>query len=424
MLKPSGLSSASSLASWLSWQEQCHKQEIDLGLARVAEVHQRLLSSNESTPYTITIAGTNGKGSSVALLESILLAAGYKVGSYMTPHLIHYNERIRINGESAEDNLITASFEAIDKAREGVSLSYFEFGTLAALDIFAKQKVDIQLLEVGLGGRLDAVNIIDADAALVTSIDLDHIDWLGNDVAKIALEKAGIFRAHQKAVCSDQSVPSSLLNYAKELNTNLLVAGKDFNLSKNQNDWQLIADHRYAGNYPNPIFKGLHQLANAAGVVTLLAHIREAIPVTKADIDNGLTHARLQGRTQHVSDRPIVILDVAHNAESAKALADYLQSLNHTGSIHAVFSILADKDMHAVLMPFMEKVNHWYIAPLEAQRAEEISVIQKNLESIDDTQVFESIKDAFLQAKNNADKNDLIVCFGSFYLVEACLREL
>lgn len=423
MLKPSGLSKASSLASWLSWQEQCHKQEIDLGLARVFEVHQRLPSSNNK-PYTIVIAGTNGKGSSVALLESILLAAGYKVGAYMTPHLTHYNERIRINGCPVEDHHITASFAEIDQARKGVSLSYFEFGTLAALDIFSKQNVDIQLLEVGLGGRLDAVNIIDADAALVTSIDIDHTDWLGSDIAQIALEKAGVFRTSQKAVCSDQSVPSSLLDYAKEINTNLLVAGKDFHISKNQSNWQLIANHNYAGNYPHPVFNGLHQLANAAGVVTLLAHICDAMPVKMNDITKGLTHARLQGRTQQVLDSPIVILDVAHNAESAQALADYLESLNYTGSMHAVFSILAGKDMQAVLMPFLKRVKYWYIAPLKAQRAEKVSAIQTNLDNICTPQVFESVKDAFLQAKNNADKNDLIVCFGSFYLVEACLREL
>jgi dihydrofolate synthase/folylpolyglutamate synthase len=423
LLGPSGLSSSSSLSTWLAWQEQCHKQEIDLGLKRVASVYERL-AKNHSKAYTITIAGTNGKGSSVAFLESILMSAGYKVGAYTTPHLLKYNERIRLNGAPIDDQRIVSSFDAIDQVREGTSLSYFEFGTLAAIDIFAKEKVDIQLLEVGLGGRLDAVNVIDADAVLVTSIDIDHTDWLGTDKSKIALEKAGVFRSNQKAVCSDASVPYSLPEYAHKIKTNLLIAGEDFNSSYNQNGWHLEATHKFSGNYPIPAFRGRHQINNAAGVVSLLAHIGDDISVNVTDIYQGLVSAKIMGRTQMVADQPIIIFDVAHNAESSQALAEYISSTEYTGSTYAVFSALADKDIQAVLEPFNGLVNYWYIAPLDAQRAEKIATIKNYLKDVSKPRVFESVKEAYLEAKNSANKNDLIVCFGSFYLVEACLREL
>jgi len=360
------------------------------------------------------------------MLESILLAAGYTVGCYSTPHLIHYNERVRLNGSAISNELLTASFSKIDKARKQTSLSYFEFGTLAALDIFADQRVDIQILEVGLGGRLDAVNIIDADAALITSIALDHVDWLGDDIAVIALEKAGIFRAHQKAVCSDKTVPSSLLEFADQLGTSLILAGVDFNYELNESNWYLAANHKWSGVYPNPALRGNHQIHNAAGVVSLLAQMDGKIPVNKKAIEYGLKQVSLTGRLQVVSTAPLVLLDVAHNAESALALADFVKQQQCTGKVHAVFSILADKDLENVLEPFLGVVDDWYIAPLNANRAQASGYISHKLTKTleQECHQYQSIADAFNQAKYAANNADLVICFGSFYVVEACLEAL
>jgi len=419
------LSSNSTLDEWLAWQESCHVKEIDLGLQRVAEVYARLALSPSSAIYTITVAGTNGKGSSVAMLESILLAAGYQVGVYSTPHLISYNERVRLNGHAVDDSLLSASFARIDKARETTSLSYFEFGTLAALDIFSQQNVDVQILEVGLGGRLDAVNIIDADAALITTIDVDHIDWLGDDLAGIALEKAGVFRAQQKAVCADQSVPQSLIAYAAELNTDLLLAGRDFNYQLRSEGWRLLAKHCFADDYRLPGLFGEHQIQNAAGVISLLAHISGDIAVNQHDLEKGLQAVNLSGRLQRVSNAPEVYLDVAHNAESALALLEFIKTKQYN-KLQVVFSILADKDLEKVVRPFLNIVDHWHIAPLNTARAQPIDSLSAYLS--DNTAVkcssYESIAAAFDGAKDRLKKDDLLVCFGSFYVVEGCLDAL
>jgi len=422
----SGLSSTSSLAEWLLWQENNHPKEIDLGLERVASVYKQLAISENSRPYTITVAGTNGKGSSVALLESILLAAGYKVGVYSTPHLLQYNERIRVNATMVSDAQLSSSFADIDSARESISLSYFEYGTLAALDIFSKLHVDVQILEVGLGGRLDAVNIIDADAVLITSIDIDHIDWLGNDRATIALEKAGVFRPAQKAVCGDKAVPETLLNYANELKTDLLCAGIDYDLSFDTKQWTLKSEHCFSGTYQHPALKGDHQIQNAAAVVSLLGHIKQVLPVTKENIDLGLSKVFLAGRLQLIPGQPQVLLDVAHNPESARALASFLDNYEDSITIRAVFSILEDKDLGNVLKPFLKRVKKWYIAPLDASRAKLVSQISTKIKLDDTQQCFEAptIKAAFLSAKSQSAPADLIICFGSFYVVEACLGAL
>lgn len=360
------------------------------------------------------------------MLECILLQAGYRVGVYSTPHLIRYNERIRLNGRTVEDELITASFERIDKARQETSLSYFEFGTLAALDIFSHQNIDIQLLEVGLGGRLDAVNIIDADAALITSIDVDHVDWLGDDKSVIALEKAGVFRPRQKAVCGDKTVPESLVNYANSLGTDLIRAGKDFNHQINRDDWCLTAEHSLAGTYPMPALKGAHQIQNAAAVISLLAHIKDDVTVTNENIDAGLREVFLAGRLQQLSSHPDVFLDVAHNAESAAVLADFIKTRAIAGRVHAVFSILADKDINKVITPFIDVVDHWHIAPLSVPRSQSLDVMNDLLgeELAQNCSNYESIKVAFKRATEAANKDDLVICFGSFYVVEACLDAL
>lgn len=360
------------------------------------------------------------------MLESILVKAGYRVGVYSTPHLRDYNERIRVDGQNVSDALLTGSFARIDVARESTSLSYFEFGTLAALDIFAQQAVDIQILEVGLGGRLDAVNIIDANAALITTIDVDHVDWLGTDKSKIALEKAGVFRVQQKAVCADKSVPQSLIDYAASLHTDLLLAGKDFMVKDQASSWSLLAQHALAGDYVKPALAGGHQLQNAAGVISLLAHIAADVPLDKSAINAGLSSVSLPGRLQRLAGSADIYLDVAHNEQSALALADFVRAKQPQAALHVVFSSLLDKDLDNILKPFVARVDHWHIAPLQTHRAQDVNKI---LAYLDDTsngtrELYPSIDSAFLAARRKMKKDDLLVCFGSFYVVEACLDAL
>lgn len=401
-------------------------KEIDLGLERVSLVWKRLRVEKKIPVYTLTVAGTNGKGSSVALLESILLAEGYKVGVYSTPHLIKYNERIRLNGQSVSNERITAAFSLIDQARGSTSLSYFEFGTLAALVIFEQQRVDIQILEVGLGGRLDAVNIIDANAALITSIDIDHVDWLGDDRSNIALEKAGIFRVGQKAVCSDSTVPKSLVDFANKIGTDLSLAGRDFFVDNQGGTWLLSFGDELKKQYRCPALKGSHQVQNAAGVISLLAYINKTIPVKQSSVDEGLRNVSLAGRLQQVACNPDIYLDVAHNQESAKALANFIQEIKGNRKTHAVFSILADKNLTHVIEPFRKAIDHWHVAPLNIQRAQSIDCLVDSLakEPKQSYSVYSSIKDAYQLVKSTAKQDDLVICFGSFYVVEACLDGL
>ncbi|ORU90144.1 MAG: bifunctional folylpolyglutamate synthase/ dihydrofolate synthase [Cycloclasticus sp. symbiont of Poecilosclerida sp. M] len=424
-----GLSKDSSLTSWLDWQEKLHSKEIDLGLERVRGVYQDLSKLGSANKiFTISVAGTNGKGSCVALLESILLAAGYSVGCYTTPHILSYNERVRVNGEAVPDSDLVTSFELINHVRKETSLSYFEFGTLAALEIFKQKQVDVQILEVGLGGRLDAVNIVDADAALVSSIDIDHIDWLGDDRSQIAVEKAGIFRAKQKAVCGDMNCPDSLVDVARSLKTDLLMAGVDYSVQVGDKNWLLASDKflAFAGEYPLPSLKGEHQIHNAAAVINLLAHTNSLLPVTKADIVKGLGAANLAGRLQLINGSPTVLIDVAHNPQAARVLAHHISNELEFDNIYAVFSVLNDKELGGVITPLADIVKRWYIAPVESVRSQSLENISKTIadHSLARCFKFKSIYEAFDQARTDADKNDLIVCFGSFLVVEACLGGL
>lgn len=420
------LSDASSLANWLNWQEQCHPTEIDLGLERVARVYQQVKPSTKKQVFTITVGGTNGKGSCVAMLEAILIHAGYRVGVYSTPHIQRYNERVRLNGQSVTDELLTASFHKINQARATTSLSYFEFGTLAALDIFAHAEVDVQLLEVGLGGRLDAVNIVDADAALISSIDVDHTAWLGSDKSAIALEKAGIFRAHQKAVCGDKDVPQSLLDYAQSMGTDLRLAGRDFKHKNQATSWQLQLPNGGVTNYPLPALKGEHQIQNAAAVISLLALIAADLPVSKEAVDAGLIAVNLPGRLQQLGARPAIFVDVAHNPESARTLAEFLKNHPRSGRLHAVFSILEDKNLDEVLQPFIGLIDHWHIAPLNSLRAQTTAVIGDRIAHTlsQPYSVYGSVEEAYKGVLAAIDQDDLVICFGSFYVVEACLDAL
>jgi dihydrofolate synthase/folylpolyglutamate synthase len=460
------------LEDWLTWQESLHPTEIELGLARVAEVLARLELTHPGFTL-ITVAGTNGKGSSVAMLEAILLAAGYRVGSYTSPHLLQYNERIKLNGEAVDDVTLCAAFERIDQARLGeaggigfqsglqtglqaglqtqsqapsqhsapqetapqeISLSYFEFGTLAAIDILHRAGVDIAILEVGLGGRLDAVNILDADVALITALDVDHPDWLGADRETIAREKAGILRAGRPAVCADPSPPASLLQHAAELGTALSLIERDFSITQQGQQWEWQGADQVWRSLPLPALPGAFQLHNAAGVLAALAAVAGKYPVDQAAICQGLRSVRLPGRFQVLPGTPVRILDVAHNAQSAQALAENLRRLPRRGRIHMVFSMLADKDIAAVTTHLKPLVDCWYLAPLEVPRAAPLSQLQTALQG-EVVKIFDSVFLAYNAAYNAAYKaadgvvdessenEDLIVVCGSFHTVAAVLGD-
>lgn len=419
------------LNDWLTWQETLHPTEIELGLERVSEVLKRL-ELRQPNFTLITVAGTNGKGSSVAMLEAILLAAGYRVGTYTSPHLLRYNERIKLDGGPVADAVLCESFQRIDDARLAVpgadiSLSYFEFGTLAAIDILHRAEVDIAILEVGLGGRLDAVNVLDADVALITAIDVDHAGWLGNDRETIAVEKAGILRAGRPAVCSDPQPPASLLATAEALAVPLTQLGTDFFAEQEGDTWHWHNKQRSVENLPLPALCGDFQLHNAAGVLAVLAALDAEFPVSAEAIAQGLQSVTLAGRFQIQSGTPLRIFDVAHNEQSARALAKNLMRAEFAGQTHVVLSLLADKDIHAVVMQLRPLVNHWYLAPLPVPRA--TSVVQLNAAladvsvPVESIKTFDDVSTAFKAALATSAVQDRIVVTGSFYTVAAVLGE-
>lgn len=341
------LDANTSLTDWLSWLETLHPTEIELGLERTADVYKRLCHRRPAC-YVITVAGTNGKGSTIAMLETILLHAGYAVGSYTSPHLHHYNERVRIGGIDIDDKSLCRAFERVNAVRHDVSLTYFEFGTLAALDIFTRHELDIVLLEVGLGGRLDAVNIVEPDIAVITSIALDHEEWLGNDREAIGIEKAGIMREGIPVICGDHQPPASLLQRASELQVQLHCLGKEFAYDTDAETWSWWADFGHGKlshlGLPQPALSGGFQLDNAATVLATLQCLTD-MPTDRVDIEEGLEHVRLPGRFQLLATEVPCIYDVAHNPHAAAALTLSLQALPVKGRTRMVFGAMADKDI-------------------------------------------------------------------------------
>jgi dihydrofolate synthase/folylpolyglutamate synthase len=411
------------LQGWLNWQEGLHPRVLDLGLDRSAGVFRQLNPGNIK-PLTITVAGTNGKGSCIAFLESIYRAQGYKVGTYSSPHILKYNERIKVNGQAVSDDEICAAFERIDAVRENTTLSYFEFGTLAALDIFWRSGLDIQLLEVGLGGRLDAVNIVDADLAIVTSICIDHVDWLGETREAIAREKAGIFRSGVPAVIGDIDPPVSLIQVAQQKNTPLICIGEDFNYQKHAAGWDWHYADRFLSDLPLPALKGEHQYRNASTVLAAVTILNEQVPVSEKAVSQGLEGVKLAGRFQLIDDEIPVLLDVGHNPQAVRTLLEHLQQYFPAVKIHAVFSMMQDKDIRGVIKIIKPVIHDWYIAPLKTPRtASDASIIkgftENGIHSI--SMGFSDFSEAFLSARNNATKGDLILVFGSFFLVSEYL---
>jgi len=415
------------LADWLAWQETLHPRTIDLGLDRVESVHRRLaVPFPGPSPVTITVAGTNGKGSSVAYLSAILRAQGYRVGSYTSPHLLRYNERISIDGEPVGDAAICRAFADIDDARGETTLSFFEFGTLAALDIFGRERVDVQVLEVGLGGRLDAVNIVDADVVLVTSIGIDHEEWLGDSREAIGLEKAGVMRRGRPAVIADPEPPESMLAHADSLSVDLRVIGRDFDFLESSAGWSWRSRAVRVDDLPLPPLGGTHQLRNAAGALQAIDLIAGVLPVSESAIRAGLSGARLSGRFQVIpGDRPVV-MDVAHNVQAVGVLATQLRERFPEKRLHAVFALMRDKDQIGVVTQMKDLVAAWYLPRLQVPRAATPEQLRDVLRSSGVERVecgFSRVSDAVAAARAGAAAGDPIVVFGSFFLIAEYLAQ-
>jgi len=413
----------STLDAWLAWQESLHPSHIELGLERIATVLLRLHAQPPPFPV-ITVAGTNGKGSSVAMLEAILRAAGYQVGTYTSPHLVRYNERVRLNGEPVSDALLMESFARIDAARAETSLTYFEFGTLAALDIFYRDAPDVVVLEVGLGGRLDAVNVIDPTVALITSISIDHADWLGDDRESIAIEKAGIMRAGQPVVFSGRDMPVSLAQRARELKANLAVLGRDFHFQRRERDWRWWADTQPGVTLPHPALQGEHQFENAAGVLMVLHQLAEQLPVSLEATRQGLQHVALPGRFQVIAAAVPWVLDVAHNPDGIARLADHLAATPVTGRTLAVFGMLQNKDACAAIQQLHTQIDVWFTANLSSPSgARAVDLAELILQQTGSKRVTacEDVEEACDAAIAEARDGDRILVCGSFYTVAAAL---
>jgi len=414
------------LEDWLRWQESLHPKTIDLGLERVARVY-KALNPEQLKPTTIIVAGTNGKGSCIAFLEAVYAAAGYRVGSYTSPHILKYNERIKIAGESVTNEAICEAFTRIEAVRGDISLSYFEFGTLAALDIFWRSNLDIQLLEVGLGGRLDAVNIIDADVAIVSTICIDHADWLGETRAAIGKEKAGIFRAGVPAVIGDPEPPNSLLTSAIEKQAIIYAFGQAFNYRKISTGWDWYQNEQIKlSNLPKPMLKGEQQYRNASTAMMAVMLMHDELPVPAAAFGKGLLSTHLTGRFQLIKDKVPVLLDVAHNPQAVRMLVANLEQNFPNKRIHAVFAMMKDKDIRGVVEIMQPYIVAWYIAPLKHARIAEELVMQTVFQEAAIANVnfgFADYNEAFQAAQANAGQNDLILVFGSFFLVSAYLAK-
>jgi len=407
------------LDAWLQWQEGLHPKAIDLGLDRVLEVARRL-GITRSEASVITVAGTNGKGSSLGMLDAIYREAGYRVGLYTSPHVHRYNERIQIDGEMVRDEALCAAFEAVDRARGDVSLSYFEFGTLAALLLFSGRNLDLILLEVGLGGRLDAVNVIDPDLALITSIDVDHVEWLGSDREQIGREKAGIMRPGKPVIISDPAPPGSIQAESERIGSHLFRLGYEFRYQKTASGWNWRSDRTIYEDLPLPGLKGDFQLQNAAGVIAVIETLSDTLPVRRESLARGIQRASVIGRLMQTGTDPEVLLDVAHNPQSTRVLAEYLTEHPVPGRQLAVVGVMADKDVESMIRPLMNHFDAWFVAQPRLPRALAADRLADKLSGLDvrgPINQFSSILEARKAAQTESGRGDRIVIFGSFYTV-------
>jgi dihydrofolate synthase / folylpolyglutamate synthase len=399
------------LASWLEFIEGQHPKAIALGLERVAEVLGRL-DAGLGCPV-ITVGGTNGKGSTCAMLESILTAAGYRTALYTSPHLLRYNERVRIGAREADDAALCEAFAAVEKARGRTPLTYFEYGTLAALWLFARGRIEAAVLEVGLGGRLDAVNAVDPDCAVLTSVGVDHVDYLGATRESIGREKAGIFRAGRPAVVAEPDPPQSVLAAAGAK----LFFKKDFGYSAASGQWSYWGPGVKRSGLAYPALRGPIQLRNASASLCALDTLCERLPIAMQDIRRGLADVEMPARFQVLPGRPQIVLDVAHNVQAAETLAENLAASGFAAETIAVCGMLRDKDIAGVLRELAPRIDRWHLASLAGPRAASATELASHLKGAKDVHEYGSPAEAFGAAKMRAGENDKIVVFGSFLTV-------
>jgi dihydrofolate synthase/folylpolyglutamate synthase len=414
------------LDDWLAHCERLHPKTIELTLDRVAGVKARLGIAFAAP--TIVVAGTNGKGSTCAMLESIALAAGYRVGLYSKPHLVHFEERCRVGGRSVDAAALLPHFEAVEQARGDISLTYFEFTLLAITSLFAATPLDLVILEVGLGGRLDAVNAFDGDCAVITSIDVDHVEYLGTDRESIGREKAGIMRAGKPVIVSDPVPPRSVVDEAARIGADLWLAGRDFRHGGDRQQWNWSGRATRLSGLGYPALRGANQLLNASGVLAAFEALRERLPISAQAIRTGLATVELPGRFQVVPGEPTIVLDVAHNPHAVAALALNLDQMGFFPRTHAVFGAMRDKDIDAILARMAPLVDHWHFTDLPAARAASAAEIAARFHAVDvkgsaaTVATHASPSEALAAAMSGADPADRIVVFGSFYTVGGVLE--
>jgi dihydrofolate synthase/folylpolyglutamate synthase len=422
-----GVLRPSDLDGWLAYLETLHPKPIAMGLDRVRAVLDRMQVALSCPVFTV--AGTNGKGSTCAMIDAMLRCAGYRVGLYTSPHLLRYNERVAVDGVAADDAALVAAFNAVEDARTAVDpptpLTYFEFGTLAAFALFTAAKLDAAVLEVGLGGRLDAVNVVDADIAVLTSVDIDHVDYLGPTREAIGREKAGIFRAGRVAICADDDPPRSVVEHAAAIGAKLLRAGVDFGAVAQGSQWRYYGPGGPLYGLPHPALRGTYQLGNAAAAIAALGSMRERLPVASGAIRDGLASVELPGRFMVLPGRPTIVLDVAHNPQAARTLAACLGAMGFHPRTLAVAGMLADKDIDGVVRALRGQVDRWHIASLTGPRAAPAAMLRDKL--IAAGVAAEAIREhadvpaAYAHAQAEANEADRIVVFGSFVTVAAAL---
>jgi dihydrofolate synthase / folylpolyglutamate synthase len=413
------------LTGWLEYIEGQHPKSIAMGLDRVNVVKARLELSPDFP--IIIVAGTNGKGSSCAMLERIYHEAGYRVACYSSPHLLRYNERVRVGCQEVVNEALCDAFSAVEAARGEILLTYFEFGTLAAMWHFMQTEVDVAILEVGLGGRLDAVNAFEPTCTIVTGIDLDHMDYLGDNRESIGFEKAGIFRPGIPAICGDINPPDSLVSHAASIGANLMLIQRDFEFNSTGNSWSYQQGQMEIKHLPLPALIGDFQLFNAACVITAVQALQQLLPVTVVAMASGLATATLAGRFQRDSSHPQLILDVAHNPHAAVALAENLRNSPCNGRTLAVFAMLADKDIAGVVAAVATEIDSWYVAGIQHMRgasAQQLTECVRLQAPDSDIHGFPDIASAYLQACMDASGNDRIAVFGSFFTVADVMRVL
>ena len=409
---------------WLDWQQTVHPLNIDFKLERILSVYKKLNISKIANKI-ITVAGTNGKGSTVSFLESVLNEKKYHVGTFTSPHILRYNERIKINGIEIDDESLLETFEMIDDIRGDTTLTYFEFATLSAFYLFSKSNLDVAVLEVGLGGRLDATNIVDSDISIITSIGIDHTEFLGNTIDSIALEKAGVMRPFKTCIYAQENPPAALLKYAKNKSVNLLIHNNDYRVNLGSSNWSLKSKHNSINEIPNLKMIGDYQYNYAAASLLALDALLPECLEDHDVIKKALSETEISGRFQYLSESPDIILDVAHNEDAAKSLSDNIKKIGYD-KIIVVLGVLADKDVYSIVEPFSSLVDHWYIGTINSERGMNSDEIKFRINSIYKNKLsigtYASVTSAFNAAKYDQMKDSLLLVYGSFYTVSEALK--